>query len=119
MSKGTATATVNNMVVLVSDVHKFLEGRPSITRRTDTLESVLDMKVWDGWKTPRELMNEMNRISTADLSYPIVITEDFATIVDGVHRWLRCHSTHIEEMEMVVITDEEIKFLAEGGLREE
>ena len=45
----------------------------------------LDEQVWEPLQTPRAVVDHLRRILRADLSYPIIVSED-GWVMDGCHR---------------------------------
>lgn len=53
------------------------------------LEEILDSHTWsDGPMTVRDILDHVDRMADADLSYPIILTPE-GWIGDGVHRLLK------------------------------
>lgn len=68
-------------------VPRLIEAAASLTPEEVPVASFrdLDEQVWEHLLTPRTVVNHLRRVLQADLSYPIIVSED-GWVMDGCHR---------------------------------
>jgi len=65
------------------------------------LEEILDSHTWsDGPLTVREILDHVDRMADADLTYPIILTPE-GWIGDGVHRLMKAWREGVERVLVV------------------